>query len=152
MHRLWTSRITLCMSRLLTPDVSPPSLVSDRRCLGKPGENPIRTIDNIFEGHRRWRSSCRQKSGDLIGVDRALQGRAQAVQDLQDCDDRGSFNICPAGFHLLTCLCPHSRTTSSLNLSPLRADHVRHSSHVAPGCCSWSTASRTLVHSFSPTC
>ena len=30
----------------------------------------------------------------LDRVDRALPGRAQAVQDFQDCDDRGSFDIC----------------------------------------------------------
>lgn len=48
--------------------------------------------------------------------DRALQGMAQAVQDLQDCDDRGAFNICPRLIDLPAPLCttePLLRSTSA---------------------------------------
>jgi hypothetical protein len=48
----------------------------------------------LLAGHRGWRSLCRQKSGDLIGLIECCREEHRLVQDFQDCDDRGSFDIC----------------------------------------------------------
>ena len=65
----------------------------------------------FLKGYRRWRSSCVfacRAQGAEWGFDRddrALQGRAQAVQDLQDCDDRGASTSAPK-FNSSTCSPP----------------------------------------------